>query len=275
MPSGAGFWPLASIFPAGLYFFQRNFRLGTYNENHPARQSPRHYTLGRSIPLRILIVEDERRLAEALVQIMEEQRYQAEAVFDGADGLDYALSGQYDVIVLDVMLPKLDGFEVARRLRCAHVSTPILMLTARDEIPDKISGLDCGADDYMTKPFDIGELLARVRALTRRQGDVSGETLSVADLTLNLSTRTLSRGEKSVRLGFKEFEVLRLLMATARAVVPKEDIIARVWGMDSNAEDNNVEVYVSFLRKKLLFLGSDVSIGTVRKVGYYLEAAGL
>ena len=225
--------------------------------------------------MRILIVEDERRLAEALVQIMEEQRYQAEAVFDGADGLDYALSGQYDVIVLDVMLPKLDGFEVARRLRCAHVSTPTLMLTARDEIPDKISGLDCGADDYMTKPFDTGELLARVRALTRRQGDVIGETLSVADLTLNLSTRTLSRGEKSVRLGFKEFEVLRLLMASARAVVPKEDIIARVWGMDSNAEENNVEVYVSFLRKKLLFLGSDVSIGTVRKVGYYREAAGL
>ena len=225
--------------------------------------------------MRILIVEDERRLAEALVQIMEEQRYQAEAVFNGAGGLDYALSGQYDVIVLDVMLPKLDGLEVARRLRCAHVSTPILMLTARDEIPDKISGLDCGADDYMTKPFDTGELLARVRALTRRQGDVVGEVLSVDDLNLNLSTRTLSRGDKSVRLGFKEFEVLRLLMSSARAVVPKEDIIARVWGMESNAEDNNVEVYVSFLRKKLLFLGSAVSIGTVRKVGYYLEAPGL
>ena len=122
--------------------------------------------------MRILIVEDERRLAEALGQIMAEQRYQADVVFDGADGLDYALTGQYDAIVLDVMLPKVDGFEVARRLRCAHVSTPILMLTARDEIPDKIAGLDHGADDYMTKPFDIGELLARVRALTRRQGEV-------------------------------------------------------------------------------------------------------
>ena len=122
--------------------------------------------------MRILIAEDERRLAEALGQIMEEQRYQADLVYDGADGLDYGLTGQYDMIVLDVMLPKLDGFEVARRLRCAHVSTPILMLTARDEVPDKIAGLDHGADDYMTKPFDVGELLARVRALTRRQGEV-------------------------------------------------------------------------------------------------------
>ena len=147
------------------------------------------------------------------------------------------------------------------------------MLTARDEVPDKISGLDCGADDYMTKPFDAGELLARIRALTRRQGEVLGEALTTADLTLDLSTRTLRRGEKSVRLGFKEFEVMRLLMSFPKAVVPKEDIIAKVWGMDSDAEDNNVEVYVSFLRKKLNFLGSKVSIGTVRKVGYHLEVA--
>ena len=135
--------------------------------------------------MRILIVEDERRLAEALGQIMAEQRYQADVVYDGADGLDYALTGQYDAIVLDVMLPKVGGFEVARRLRCAHVSTPILMLTARDEIQDKIAGLDHGADDYMTKPFDIGELLARVRALTRRQGEVLAEQLAAGDLTLD------------------------------------------------------------------------------------------
>ena len=175
------------------------------------------------------------------------------------------------MIVLDVMLPKLDGFEVASRLRHAHVSTPILMLTARDEMPDKIAGLDHGADDYMTKPFDIGELLARVRALSRRQGEVIGEQLTAGDLTLELSTRCLRRGDKSVRLGFKEFDVLRQLMVHPRAVVPKEDIIARVWGLESDAEDNNVEVYISFLRKKLLFLESNVSIGTVRKVGYYLE----
>ncbi|OUQ56261.1 DNA-binding response regulator [Flavonifractor sp. An112] len=221
--------------------------------------------------MRVLIVEDERRLAEALGQIMAEQRYQTDVVYDGADGLDYALTEQYDVIVLDVMLPKLDGFEVASRLRHAHVSTPILMLTARDEMPDKIAGLDHGADDYMTKPFDIGELLARVRALTRRQGEVIGEQLTAGDLILDLSTRCLRQGDKSVRLGFKEFDVLRQLMVHPRAVVPKEDIIARVWGLDSDAEDNNVEVYISFLRKKLTFLESNVSIGTVRKVGYYLE----
>ena len=221
--------------------------------------------------MRVLIVEDERRLAEALGQIMAEQRYQADVVYDGADGLDYALTGQYDVIILDVMLPKLDGFEVASRLRHAHVSTPILMLTARDEMPDKTAGLDHGADDYMTKPFDIGELLARVRALTRRQGEVIGEQLAAGDLTLELSTRCLRCGSKSVRLGFKEFDVLRQLMVHPRSVVPKEDIIARVWGLESDAEDNNVEVYISFLRKKLIFLESTVSIGTVRKVGYYLE----
>ena len=139
--------------------------------------------------MRILIVEDERRLAETLGQIMWEQHYQTDLVDDGADGLDYALSGQYDLVILDVMLPRLDGFEVARRLRAAHISTPILMLTARDETSKKITGLDCGADDYMTKPFDAGELLARVRALTRRQGEVLSEYLSVSDLSLNLSTR--------------------------------------------------------------------------------------
>lgn len=221
--------------------------------------------------MRILIVEDELHLAEALGQIMTEQKYLVDLVHDGADGLDYALSGQYDAILLDVMLPKLDGFEVARRLRAAHISTPILMLTARDDVSDKISGLDCGADDYMTKPFDPGELLARVRALTRRQGEVVGNTLSVGDLTLRLDVRCLMCGDDMVRLGFKEFEVLRLLMSNHHAVVPKEDIISRVWGLESEAEDNNVEVYISFLRKKLSFLHSAVTIGTVRKVGYFLE----
>ena len=224
--------------------------------------------------MRVLIVEDEHRLAETLSQILKEQRYQTDTVHDGTDGLDYALSGQYDLILLDVMLPRLSGFEVAQRLRAAHVSTPILMLTARDEVSDKITGLDCGADDYMTKPFDTGELLSRVRALTRRQGEVLSETLTVFDLTLNLSTRCLGCAGRSVRLGFKEFDVLRLLMAAPRAVVPKEDIISKVWGIESDAEDNNVEVYISFLRKKLAFLGSGVSIATVRKVGYHLDFPG-
>lgn len=225
--------------------------------------------------MRILIVEDEVHLAEALGQIMTEQKYLVDVVHDGADGLDYALTGDYDVILLDVMLPKLDGLEVARRLRAAHISTPILMLTARDEVGDKISGLDCGADDYMTKPFDAGELLARVRALTRRQGEVVGNTITVGDLTLRLDVRCLMCGDNMVRLGFKEFEVMRLLMTNCRAVVPKEDIISKVWGLESEAEDNNVEVYISFLRKKLSFLHSNVTIGTVRKVGYFLEVPEL
>lgn len=221
--------------------------------------------------MRVLIVEDEIRLAEGLAQIMAEQRYQVDQVYNGVDGLDYALSGQYDIIILDVMLPRMDGFEVARRLRAAHVSIPILMLTARDETSDKVVGLDCGADDYMTKPFVADELLARIRALTRRQGEVLTEEIVFSDLTLYLSSHSLSVGENSLRLGFKEFEVLRLLLSNPRSVVPKEDIILKVWGMDSDAEDNNVEVYISFLRKKLSFLGSAVTIGTVRKVGYYLE----
>ena len=221
--------------------------------------------------MRILIVEDETRLAETLRQLLEDQRYQVDTVYDGADGVDYGLAGQYDLIILDVMLPKVDGFQVAQRLRAAHVSTPILMLTARDDVSDKISGLDCGADDYMTKPFDTGELMARVRALTRRQGEVLSDVLTVNDLSLDCTSRLLSAGERSVRLGFKEFEILRLLFFNARSVVPKEDFITRVWGLDSDAEDNNVEVYISFLRKKLAYLESEVSIGTVRKVGYHLE----
>ena len=219
-------------------------------------------------------MEDETRLAETLRQLMEDQRYQADMVGDGADGVDYGLTGQYDLIILDVMLPKVDGFEVARRLRSAHISTPILMLTARDDISDKIGGLDCGADDYMTKPFDSGELMARVRALTRRQGEVLGDVLKVGDLSLECSSRLLRVGERSVRLGFKEFEVMRLLMVNSRAVVSKETLIAKIWGLDSEAEDNNVEVYISFLRKKLAYLGSRIAISTVRKVGYYLEHPG-
>ena len=221
--------------------------------------------------MRILIVEDEVRLAETLKQLLEDQRYQADTVYDGADGVDYGLTGQYDLIILDVMLPKVDGFQAAQRLRAAHVSTPILMLTARDEVSDKISGLDCGADDYMTKPFDTGELMARVRALTRRQGEVLGDVLTAGDLSLDCTSRLLSAGERSVRLGFKEFEVLRLLMVNNGNVVTKETLISKIWGLDSEAEDNNVEVYISFLRKKLVFLNSQVSISTVRKVGYFLD----
>lgn len=221
--------------------------------------------------MRILIVEDEVRLAEALGQIMNQEKYAVDIVHDGASGLEYAKSGLYDVIVLDIMLPKKNGYEVVKELRSAKIITPILLLTAKDEITDKVSGLDYGADDYMTKPFVPEELMARIRALSRRHGEVVLEELSFADLTLNLATYTLMRGPKSVRLGYKEYEVLKILMSNPKMIVPKEDLIIKVWGMDSNAEDNNVEAYISFLRKKFFYLGSKVNINTVRKVGYRLE----
>jgi DNA-binding response OmpR family regulator len=221
--------------------------------------------------MNILIVEDEKRLAEALAQIMKSQKYNVDVVYDGADGLDYAMSGGYDVVVLDVMLPKRSGFDVAKRLREAKNATPLLMLTAKDEISDKIKGLDCGADDYMTKPFSPDELLARVRALSRRQGEVILDKLAFADLTLSLPTNTLHCGAKSVRLGFKEFEILKILMSNTKIITPKEDLITRVWGADSEAGDNNAEAHISFLRKKFFYLDSAAGIETIRKVGYRIE----
>lgn len=224
--------------------------------------------------MNVLLVEDEKRLADVLVQILTEQKYAVDAVYTGTDGLTYAASGLYDVVVLDVMLPGMSGYEVAEALRRKKIATPILMLTARSEVPDRVKGLDCGADDYLTKPFATEELLARIRALSRRQGEVALETLTFADLALDLGTHDLIRGPKSVRLSHKEFEVLRLLMANPHQVLTKELLIAKVWGYDSNAEANNVEAYVSFLRKKLFYLGSQVSIAVLRKVGYQLEVAG-
>ena len=221
--------------------------------------------------MQVLIVEDERRLADALGAIMEEQKYVCDVVYDGRDGLDYALSCDYDVIVLDVMLPGMDGYEVVHELRRHKKATPVLMLTARDEVSSKVRGLDSGADDYMTKPFAPEELLARVRALSRRQGDVVLDEMRYMDLMLDLSACDARCGAKSVHLGYKEFSVLKLLMAAAGSVVTKEELIVRVWGAESGAEDNNVEAYISFLRKKLSYLGSCVSIGTLRKVGYRLE----
>ena len=219
-----------------------------------------------------MIVEDELRLAEALGQIMAEQRYQADVVFDGADGLDYALTGQYDAIVLDVMLPKVDGFEVARRLRCAHVSTPILMLTARSDIEDRIQGLNAGADYYLTKPFDSRELLACVNALLRRQGDQVDE-LRMGNTALDLASCTLVCGENSVRLSAREFDVMRFLLQGKGRVLSKEMILARVWGYDSSAVENHVEVYMGFLRKKLQSIGSNLKIEAIRRLGYHLEVA--
>lgn len=222
--------------------------------------------------MRILIVEDEIRLAEALGQIMEENKYTADIVHDGEAGLDYALSGIYDVIVLDVMLPGMDGFEVVHHLRESKISTPVIMLTALDDVKNKITGLDSGADDYMTKPFVPEELLARIRALSRRQGEVILEELTFNDLTLNLSSNDLSCKNKSIHLGYKEFEILKILMSNPKILISKETLIVKVWGAESAAESNNVEAYISFLRKKFHYLDSKVTIGTVRKVGYRLES---
>ena len=221
--------------------------------------------------MRVLIVEDEVRLAEALQQILAEKKYMTDVVHTGVDGLDYGLSDIYDMIVLDVMLPGMDGFSVAKNLRERKIQTPIIMLTARDSTTDKVTGLDCGADDYMTKPFAPEELLARIRALTRRQGEVQLNEAAYGDIKLNLSTGDLSCGAKSLHLNFKESEILKLLMAHTGSAVSKEDLIVKVWGYDSDASDNNVEAYISFLRKKLHFLGSKVSITALRKVGYRLE----
>ncbi|MGN1452177.1 MAG: response regulator transcription factor [Eubacteriales bacterium] len=222
--------------------------------------------------MRVLIVEDEKRLAMALSQIFSQQGWMTDEVHDGQDGLDYGLSGIYDVIVLDVMLPRKDGFSVAKELRRSGIRTPILMLTAKYTVPDKVSGLDSGADDYMTKPFAPEELLARIRALSRRQEVFVGDTQSFSDISFSSSTSTLTCGEKSIHLNFKEAEIVKLLLSRPGAILPKEEIITKVWGYESDACDGNVEAYMSFIRKKLSFLGSKVQIVAIKKQGYRLEA---
>ena len=191
---------------------------------------------------------------------------------DGEAGLDNALSAIYDVILLDVMLPKLDGFTVLRRLRAEGNATPVLMLTARSELSDRVEGLDCGADYYLTKPFEPKELLACIRALTRRQPELRNtDVLEYGDLKLIKNSCTLSCGDRSLRLSRKEFDMMELLMLNRELVITKENLLLKIWGYESDAEDNNVEVYVSFLRKKLEHLHSTVKIKTIRMVGYCLE----
>jgi DNA-binding response OmpR family regulator len=221
--------------------------------------------------MNILIVEDERRLADVLAHIIKEQGYAVDAVYSGGDGLEYALSGHYDAAVLDVMLPGMNGFEIVRRMREAKIATPVLMLTAKGEVSDRVHGLDSGADDYMQKPFATEELLARLRALTRRRGEVALDSLEYGDISLRLDNHELSRGGKSVRLNLKEFEVMKILIANRNQVITKEMLLSKVWGYDSDAEANNAEAYISFLRKKLQYLHSGVTIEVLRKVGYSLK----
>lgn len=220
--------------------------------------------------MRVLIVEDDVRLAQALERILQENDYDVDTVHDGKAGCDWALIGNYDVIILDVMLPNMNGFEVVTEVRRANVNTPVPMLTAKSTISDKIAGLDHGADDYMTKPFSPAELMAHLRALTRRQGSVIFETIDAGDLSMKLESHDLTCGAKTIHLSKREFALAKILLTNKGQIVPKDTLIDKVWGADSNADDNNVEAYISFLRKKLRFLESDTTIETIRKVGYRL-----
>lgn len=224
--------------------------------------------------MRVLVVEDEVRLAATLQDLLEMNGCTADVCHDGEAGLDNALSGIYDVVLLDVMLPRMDGFTVLHRLRESGSAVPVLMLTARSEVSDRVAGLDSGADYYLTKPFEPKELLACVRALARRQPELRGGVLTCGDLKLEKDAFTLSRGERSVRLSRKEFDMMELLMLNQKQVLTKESLLLKIWGYESDAEDNNVEVYISFLRKKLSHLGSEVKIKTIRMVGYCLEGGG-
>ncbi|MBR5498202.1 MAG: response regulator transcription factor [Clostridia bacterium] len=221
--------------------------------------------------MQILIVEDEVSLADAITAILKKEQYFVDAVYDGKDGLDYALSGIYDLILLDIMLPKMNGLDVLKALRKNGISTPVMLLTARTEVNDKIKGLDCGADDYLTKPFNKGELLARVRALTRRKGEIPSNELKFGDITLNQSTYELSCGNASLKLGAKEFRIMQMLMFSQKSIISKDEFIEKIWGYDSEAEYNSIEVYISFLRKKLGAIRSGIQIKASRGVGYYLE----
>lgn len=222
--------------------------------------------------MRILIIEDELRLARTLKDMAAQDGYAADIACDGDKGLDDALTGAYDAIVLDVMLPKLDGFEVLRRLRAEGVATPVLMLTARADLADRVQGLDLGADYYLTKPFENAEFRACLRAVTRRQGDMIPEEIVFSDLILVPSDSRLSCAKQSLTLSVKEMEILRLLMLNHQGILSKDTLLVKVWGYDTDAGDNNVEAYISFLRKKLFLLHSTVEIRAIRRQGYRLEA---
>ena len=220
--------------------------------------------------MKILLIEDEKLLADSLKILLTAKGFQVEAVYDGETGAEYAELGIYDLLILDVMMPGLDGYQVARRVRAKRCAVPILMLTAKSDLMDRIEGLNAGADYYLTKPFDTRELLACVNALLRRQGG-QVDALRFGNTELDLGTSMLRCGDNSVRLSAREFDVMRALLQAGDRITSKEMLLARVWGYDSNAVDNHVEVYIAFLRRKLISIGSDVTIETQRRMGYYLE----
>lgn len=223
--------------------------------------------------MKILIVEDEKRMAQALCEILRLEHYEVDHCDNGIDGLDAIESDIYDAVVLDVMLPRKNGFDVAREARKKGIKTPIIMLTAKSELDDKVTGLDCGADDYLTKPFMTKELLARLRAMLRRNGYTADGTLSYGDISLETNTATLSctANGQSVRLSEKEFKLLEYLISNGGQILTREQLVLKIWGYDNAAEYNNVEVYLSFTRKKLAFVGAKTEIKAVRGIGYELR----
>lgn len=221
--------------------------------------------------MRLLLVEDEKRMAQALCEILRLEKYDVDHYADGLDGLDALETDSYDLAILDVMLPRKNGFEIAREARAKGIRTPILMLTAKSELDDKVFGLDSGADDYLTKPFLTKELLARLRALSRRTRNTPDGTLKFGDITLNKDASTLICGDNSVRLSEKEFRILEYLIANQGQILTREQLAVKIWGNDSDAEYNNVEVYMSFARKKLNFVKAETEIKAVRGIGYELR----
>ena len=220
--------------------------------------------------MKILLIEDEKLLAESLKTLLTAKGFQVEAVYDGETGAEYAELGIYDLLILDVMMPGLNGYQVTRRVRSKRCTVPILMLTAKSDLMDRVEGLNAGADYYLTKPFDSRELLACINALLRRQGS-QVDVLTYGNTELDLGTSILRCGENSVRLSAREFDVMRSLLQAWDRITSTETLLARVWGYDSDAGDNHVEVYIAFLRRKLASIGSDVRIETQRRMGYYLE----
>ena len=223
--------------------------------------------------MKILVIEDEKPLADSIRALLEKRGFDVECIYDGVNGAEYAQLGIYDLLILDVMMPGMDGFQLAKSVRARRCATPILMLTARSGLEDRIQGLNAGADYYLTKPFDTRELLACINALLRRQGGQVDE-LTLGNTALELGSCTLVCGAQSVRLSAKEFDVMRFLLQARDSISPKETILAKVWGYDSNAVENHVEVYVGFLRQKLHSIGSNIRIEAVRRLGYRLETDG-
>ena len=223
--------------------------------------------------MRLLLAEDERSLSRALTAILEGNRYSVDAVFDGAEALAYLETGHYDAAILDIMMPKLDGLTVLRRLRAAGSRVPVLLLTAKGEVEDKVLGLDSGANDYLAKPFSTPELLARIRAMTRNQEVQQGVLLHMGNIALDCAAFQLSAPGGSVMLPNKEFQMMELLLRCAPGLIPAERFLETVWGLDSETESNVVSVHISRLRKKLAELGADVEIAAARNAGYYLRRA--